>query len=100
MGAGWNALMNVAFVSVYIHYLGAEAYGLVGVFAVLQGLLSLLDLGMAPTISREMARLSVTKGDAFGARALLRSVEVVACLMAVLIFVALWAGSGWLSAHW
>lgn len=100
MGAGWNALMNVAFVSVYIHYLGAEAYGLVGVFAVLQGLLSLLDLGMAPTISREMARLSVTKGDAFGARALLQSVEVVACLMAVLIFVALWAGSGWLSAHW
>lgn len=44
-GAGWVALMTLAFIPLYIRYLWIEAYGLIGIFAMLQGLLSLLDFG-------------------------------------------------------
>lgn len=58
LGQGWNALMGLAFVPLYIKYLGMEAYGLIGLFALLQAWLSLLDMGMTPTLNPEMARFS------------------------------------------
>ena len=56
LGQGWRGLLGFAFVPVYIRYLGVEAYGLIAVFAVLQAWLGLLDLGLRPALSREMAR--------------------------------------------
>jgi len=50
--------MSLAFVPLYIKYLGIEAYGLIGVFAILQAWLRLLDMGMKPAINREMARFT------------------------------------------
>ena len=32
LGGAWTILMGVAFVPVYIHFLGVEAYGLIGVY--------------------------------------------------------------------
>ena len=52
LGQAWGALMGLAFVPFYIRYLGVEAYGLIGIFLLLQTLLSLLDLGLAPALSR------------------------------------------------
>ena len=37
LGQGWTALMGLAFIPLYIKYLGIEAYGLIGIFALLQG---------------------------------------------------------------
>lgn len=101
IGAGWSALMNVAFVSAYVHYLGPEGYGIVGVFALLIGLLTLIDLGMAPTVSRELARLQAQPEDgARDSRQLLRSVEWVVGVLAVVVAAVLCFSSPWLAAHW
>jgi len=43
LGNAWAALMGFAFVPIYIKYLGPEAYGLVGLFVVLQGMIAILD---------------------------------------------------------
>ena len=43
---------------VFVRYLGTEAYGLVGFFTMLQSWSMLLDMGMTPTLSRELARFS------------------------------------------
>ena len=43
----------------YIKLLGIEAYGLVGFYVTLLAALQVLDLGISPTINREMARHSV-----------------------------------------
>jgi O-antigen/teichoic acid export membrane protein len=56
LGQGWTALMGLAFIPLYIKYLGIEAYGLIGLFAIIQAWLSLLDMGMTPMLGREMAR--------------------------------------------
>ena len=58
LGQGWTAIMGLVFIPLYIKYLGIESYGLIGLFGVLQAWLSLLDMGMTPTLSREMARFT------------------------------------------
>ncbi len=92
--------MGVVFVPVYIHYLGIESYGLIGLFALLQAWLTLLDMGMTPTLSREMARFTGGSSDGQSLRDLLRSVEYFAFGIAVLIAVGIFAASDWLATDW
>ena len=92
--------MGFAFVPLYIKYLGIEAYGLIGLFAVLQAWLALLDMGLTPTLSREMARLTGGEHSAVSIRDLLRSVEVVALIVAVLMAGAIALISTWLASTW
>lgn len=100
LGQGWTALMGLAFIPLYIQYLGIEAYGLIGLFAVLQAWLSLLDMGMTPTLSREMARFTGGGRSATSIRDLLRSVETIAVGVAVLVALGIWGASGWLASDW
>jgi len=100
VGAGWTALMTFAFVPFYIRYLGIEAYGLIGVYAMLQAWLSLLDMGMTPALSRELAGLQTDSAKGSSARDLLRSVEVIALGIATIVALTIWAGSHWLASSW
>jgi O-antigen/teichoic acid export membrane protein len=92
--------MGLAFVPAYIKYLGIEAYGLIGLFGILQAWLVLLDLGMSPTLSREMARFKGGSYNVDSIRDLLRSVEIVAIIIAGLIGVFIWSSSTWLATDW
>lgn len=92
--------MGLAFIPVYIKYLGIEAYGLIGVFAILQAWLALLDMGMTPTLSREMARFSGGAHNAQSIRDLLRSIEIIGFGVAVLVALGIWVASGWLASDW
>ena len=67
--------MMLFFIPLYIKYLGIEAYGLIGIFALLQAWLALLDMGMTPTLSREMARFTGGAHDAQSIRDLLHVSE-------------------------
>ena len=99
-GQGWSALMGLAFVPLYIKYLGMEAFGLIGLFAMLQAWLTLFDMGMTPTISREMSRF---KGGAYtlqSIRNLLYSIELICILISVFIAIGVWLASGWLATDW
>lgn len=100
LGQGWNALMGLAFIPWYIHYLGIEAYGLIGLFAVLTAWLSLLDMGMTPTLSREMARFTGGSHTAVSIRDLLRSIEAIALGIAVLIAGSIALSADWLASSW
>ncbi|MEJ0100724.1 MAG: oligosaccharide flippase family protein [Pseudomonadota bacterium] len=55
----WLAIVQFACVPIYVHLLGVEAYGLVGLHVMLTAVLQALDLGLSPTMNREMAMLSV-----------------------------------------
>lgn len=100
VGQGWTALMGIAFLPVYIRYLGIEAFGLVSIFGLLQSWLVLLDMGMKPAVGREMARFTGGARDAQSLRDLLRSVEIVALGVATLIATGIWTSAGWLATHW
>ena len=62
VGNGWTAVIGLVFVPLYLKYIGAEGYGLIGIFASLQVVLSLLDSGFSTTLNKELARLSVLPG--------------------------------------
>jgi len=78
------ALIGVVMVPMYIQYMGAEAYGLVGFFAMLQAWFNLLDVGLTPTIARETARHRGGATDALSYRRLVRALEVVFLAIALM----------------
>ena len=104
LGQMWVSAMGILFLPTYIGYLGIEAYGLVGLFAVMQAWLTLLDLGMTPTLNRELARFTAGVHTAHYIRDLLRSLEVVCfCIAGVIVLIILtlstWLASDWLKAQ-
>lgn len=92
--------MALAFIPVYIKYLGVEAYGLIGIFAALQAWLVLLDFGMTPTINREMARYTAGSHTAQSIGNLLRSLEMVCFAMAAIMILVIYFVSNWLATDW
>jgi O-antigen/teichoic acid export membrane protein len=100
LGRAWSGVMGLAFIPVYIHHLGIEAWGLIGIFALVQSWLALLDMGLSPTLNREMARFTAGAQDARSIRDLLRSVEVVCFALASCMAIAIWAMSGWIARDW
>ncbi len=100
LGQGWTAVMQLAFVPLYIQYLGMEAYGLIGIYTVLQAGFSLLDIGMTPTLNREMARFTAGSHTPQSIRELLQSLEKICVSLAFLIAISVWAASDWFAQHW
>ncbi len=92
--------MGVAFVPFYIRYLGIEAYGLIGIFAILQSSLALLDMGMKPALGREMARFTAGAHNAQSIRDLLRSIEIIGAITSIGIALVIWGAATWLASDW
>ena len=96
-------LINLVALPFYLRYLGMEAYGLIGFYATLQAVMQILDLGLAPTVSREIAHGAET-GQQRRSASLLRTLGVVYVAVALVIagLVALaapWIGARWLQAQ-
>lgn len=100
LGQGWTALMGLCFVPLYIRYLGMEAFGLIGLFAMMQAWFGFLDLGMTPTMNREMARFAAGGRSLQSIRDLLRSFEVLCFSIALVIGVGVWAGADYVARGW
>lgn len=100
IGQIWRSLLQIICVPIYLRYLGVEAFGLIGFFAVLMGWLALLDLGIRPALAREMARFSAGELKIQYLRDLLRSVEMIGLATALSVFTLVWLASGWLATSW
>ena len=57
-GAGLSFVVFLVAVPLYLRLLGAEAYGLVGLFTTVMIAAAALDLGLGATLNREVARLT------------------------------------------
>jgi O-antigen/teichoic acid export membrane protein len=99
-GSVWSALMGLAFVPLYIKYLGIEAYGLIGVFVMLQAWMVILDLGLTPTLGREMARFKAEVHGLQDIHNLVRSMEWIFTSVAVTIALGVATAASWLSNNW
>jgi O-antigen/teichoic acid export membrane protein len=101
-GRLWTAGMALAFVPVYIRLLGPEKYGLVGFFISLQMILSLLEMGLGTTATKELARLSSSTDHrtAQQMRNLVRTLELLYFGLAILAATIVLVSSKPLAAHW
>jgi O-antigen/teichoic acid export membrane protein len=100
LSQAYVTLIGIVMVPVYLRYMGAEAYGLVGFFAMIQAWFQLLDMGLTPTMARETARFNGGASDAWRLRHLLRGMEGVFVGVAVLGCVAMVTASGVIATSW
>jgi O-antigen/teichoic acid export membrane protein len=99
-GRGWTALMALVFIPCYIHYLGIEAYGLVGFFATLQAACVLLDLGLSTAVNHGLATLAARDGSGADQRDLVRTMEVLNWAVALLIGVGIVTLAPIIASNW
>ena len=95
----WAALLGLLVVPQYLKYLGIEAYGLIGVFMTTQALLQLLDMGLASTMNREVARCSTTS-KMQEARNLLHTLAVLYWGTAIAIALTIVALAPLIAEYW
>jgi len=99
-GSIWQSIMGLVFIPLYIKFIGIESYGLLGIFATLQIVFALLDVGLGSTLTREMARLSVLPGKEQEMRNLVRTLEILYWSIAVLAGIAVISLSPLIAHHW
>lgn len=100
VGKGVTAVMAVAFVPLYIRFMGVEAYGLVGLYVTILAISSIVDLGLSTTLNRELARLSAQPGQAQQAYDLVRSLEICYWAIAILVGIVVALGAPFIAAEW
>ena len=75
IGTGALIFLSLVTVPYFLKHLGAEAFGLIGFFLILQNIFSILDLGFSQLIGRQIAKARAE--DGFGLLIeLLKSIEV------------------------
>lgn len=99
-GQGWSALIGLLLVPIYVRYLGLESYGLIGFFAILLAWFTLFDLGMSPTVNRELARYTGGIHKPGAISDLVYTFELICLSLSTLIFFLVLGGSNWVADSW
>jgi len=94
------ALVGVVMLPTYLSYMGAEAYGLVGFYAMLQVWFSLLDVGLSSTFSRQVARFRGGALSGIELRQLLHGFEAIFFIIAALIVIVTYSLSNNIALQW
>jgi len=97
-GSAWIAVLTVIITPLQVQLLGIEAYGLVGLIAVLQVVLGACDLGLSATLTQRVA--ADRDKNSTGASALVNSAATLYWGLALGIAVVLWCNADWIAAHW
>lgn len=94
------AIISIALLPIYLKLMGPEAYGLVGFFSLLQAWFGLLDLGLTPTISREVARYRAGALNTDNFLQLYRLLFILFLIIAIIGGGGLYLSSYYISNHW
>lgn len=93
-------IIGIVMLPLYLKYMGAEAYGLVGFYAMLQVWFALLDMGLTPTIARETARFHGGATGALSYRRLVRALQAIFLAVALVGGGAMFASAGFIASDW
>lgn len=94
------SLIGIIIMPVYLKILGAEAFGLIGFFFMLQAWIQILDLGISPTFSREMSLFKAGQIDAQNACQKLRCLEWILGFLGAVVLLTLFLMSEYIAATW
>lgn len=100
IGRVWGIISVYLFIPLYLKYLGIEAYGLVGFYSTLIGILTFADIGLTATLSREMARLSIQKETENERKNIIRTYEIIYCNISILLALIIWLLSPIIANRW
>jgi O-antigen/teichoic acid export membrane protein len=97
---GFAAVIGLVFIPIYIRLMGIESYGLVGFFACISGVLSILDLGLGTTVVHDLARMMGRLEKGQESRNLVRTLEYIYWLTAGVICFAVALSAPWITHYW
>jgi O-antigen/teichoic acid export membrane protein len=97
---GYAAAAGILTVPAYVKYMGAEAYGLVGFYGMLQAWFLILDAGLSTTLSREVARYNGGGTSAATLTQLKRLLVLLFAAVAVLGVAAFGFGASTIASKW
>jgi O-antigen/teichoic acid export membrane protein len=100
MGQGYSILIGVLILPLFLQHIGAEAYGLVGFFTLIGAWMQLLDLGMTPTLGREVARLKEQPNEHWRLLTIVNSLERIFVVIALIIGGGLFLFRGRVVGDW
>ncbi len=103
LSSGWLAVLSLVLAPIYVHLLGIESYGLIGLYTAALAIGGILDVALSTTVSREIAWKQARPEEQHEIGPLLRSVEIIYWLVvSVLALILLIAdavfGTGWIRA--
>ena len=100
IGLSYTTVIGIIVLPLYLQYLGAEAFGLVGFFSVLQAWMQLLDMGMSPLLSRQTAQARGKNFAFLELKRLLRSLELIVFIFALIVVLVISVLSSWIASNW
>lgn len=100
LGTGYGMALQFLMLPITLHYLGPQAYGLVGIYATILAILGVLDLGLSPALGRELARLSVLPNGNSLMRSTVTTLEVICLIAAISVGLLIWFGAPLLAKYW
>jgi O-antigen/teichoic acid export membrane protein len=95
-----TAVIGLAAVPTYLRLLGMEAFGLIGISATIGLILGLADFGLAPTLTRELAREWKTDADIVEGRTVLETLNTVYVPLALALAGIVVIAAPWITHHW
>lgn len=101
-GGSWSALASLAVIPFEIRLLGPESYAVLAFVAAIQTVFSIFDLGLSPTVTREIAgdRSPDLRETCSLVEALWLPYTLIGVGAGILLFVgAKWLASDWLNLH-
>jgi O-antigen/teichoic acid export membrane protein len=96
----YTALVAIVVLPAYLAIMGPEAFGLVGLYSLLQAWFVLFDLGTSQIASREMARYKGGAVEALEFRRILRGLLLISAGLATLLVLLALLGAPFVAADW
>jgi O-antigen/teichoic acid export membrane protein len=100
LAQGYVAGVGIALLPAYLAAMGATGFGLVGLYLTLQAAVQLFDLGISPTLSREMARYRAAAISVDAAAQRVAALERVLGTLVVVVALALVLARHAIARHW
>ena len=94
------AVINLLAIPVYLHLMGAEAYGLFGFYLVLLSWILQFDFGVGPAVARQLSRFKAGALGAEEAVSLLAAAEIFFLLGGLVAGSACLLSTNWMAHHW
>ncbi len=99
-GQLYLAFVGILVMPAYLGVFGAEAFGLVGFYTLLQSWMQLFDLGISPTLGREIALKKNKREFSFQLRSVVRSLESIFFGIGLVAASSLFLVREWIATNW
>lgn len=96
----WIAGMSVIFIPIYLKYLGAEQFAIIGIFILLRTLISLLNGGAVPILGQQFARYRSEESRSRYLAVMLNTSTIIFTIVAICICISIYQSSKFLVEAW